>query len=178
VRKAIFAVTEAGAGLLLLAQFLTLYHTRISATAVTVGSASVGSDHSWSVLLIGLMAALFGASLMVNPHRFSLLLVGLLGLLALIIALTHDLPDARSHGLGLVDNQYQGARNVVALGLYVEIGGALVLMWAAALGFLLGGDALTPLPRAPRRQRRGRRDTRGRRPPRPQAEASAKRVGN
>jgi hypothetical protein len=168
VRKAIFAVSETGAVLLILSQFLTLYHTRISGTATTVGSASVGADHSWAVLLVALAAAFFGASLMVNPNRFSLLLIGLLGVTALVIALTHDLPDARSHGLGLVGNDYQGARNVVAIGLYVEIAGALVLMWAAALGFLLGGDALSPLPRAPHRQKRGRRDTRGRRPPRPE----------
>ena len=167
MRTAIVGLTEAGALLLALAQFLALYHTHVTSTAATVGSGSVGSSHAWGVLLIGLLAACLGGALRLSPNRFSLLLVGLLGVIALAIALTHDLPDARSHGLGLIGSHYEGARNVVAVGLYVEIAGALLLLFATAMGFLLGGEALTPVPRhprPPRRQRRGPRDTRGLRP--------------
>ncbi len=166
MRKAIVILTATGALLLVLAQFLALYHTKVTGTAATVGSASVGSDHAYGVLLIGLLAAMFGASLWVSGSRFSLLLVGLLGAISLLIALGHDLSDARGHGLSHVGASYDAVRNVVALGLYVEIAGALVLLFAAALGFLMGGEALAPLPRVSRPPKRGRRDTRGRRPPR------------
>ena len=166
MRKAIFTLTEAGAVLLVASQFLDLYHTKVLGTATTVAASSVGSNHAWGVLLLGILAAFFGVALALSGSRFGLLLVGLLGAISLVIALGHDLSAARSHGLSHVGASYDAVRNVVAIGLYVEIAGALVLVFTAVLGFLLGGEALTPLPRVSRPQKRPRRDTRGRRPPR------------
>jgi hypothetical protein len=157
VRKAIFGLTEAAAVLLALAQFLPLFHTHVSSTAAAVGSGTVGGAHAWGVLLVALLAAFLGGSVLAGSGRFGLLLVGLLGAIVLLIALSHDLPDAHAHGLRLVAGRYDTATNVIGIGLYVEIAGALLLMLTAAVGFLFGGEAMTPAPRpAPGPRRRSR----------------------
>ncbi len=154
MRKAIFGLSEGGALLLVVAQFLPLFHTHVTSQAAAVGSGSVGGAHAWGVLLIALLAGFLGGSLLVNGSRFALLLVGLLGVIALVISLTRDLPDAHAHGLRLVAGHYDTATNVIAIGLYVEIAGALLLMFAAAAGFLLGRDELSAVPRPPKDTRR------------------------
>jgi hypothetical protein len=141
VKKAIFALIGAGALLLAVSQFLPLFHTHVPTMEASVGSGSVGNDHSYGVLPLAALAVLLGLGVYVARSRFALALVGLLGVAALAIALGADLSDARSHGLRLIAGRYETGTNVVGFGLYVEIAGALLLFLAAGFGFLLGEPA-------------------------------------
>jgi hypothetical protein len=154
VRKAILGLIGAGALLLVVSQFLPLFHTHVTSTSVSVGSGSVGADHAYGVLGPAILAALLGVAIYESGNRFALLLVGLLGVAALAIALGHDLSDARDHGLRNVAGHYEMATNQIAVGLYVEILGALLLLIAAVFGFLFGAPG-TAAGRTPRRDRPG-----------------------
>jgi len=180
VKKAIFALIGAGALLLLVSQFLPLFHTHVPTTTASVGSGSVGGNHAYGVIPVAILAALLGWAVYEAGNRFALLLVGVLGVAVLAIALGHDLSDSRAHGLRLVSGHYETATNVIGIGLYVEILGALLLLVATVLGLLFGAPsgATTWVPRRdrPRRDRRpgagpGRMRTPPEKPMRPRSES-------
>ena len=160
MQKAISGLTGAGALLLALTQFLPLYHTHVATTRAPIGSATVGADHAYGVLVLAVAALVLAAALaagaaggaVAGAGRFALALIGLLGLAALAVGLGHDLSDAHAHGLARINGHYTMAHNVIAAGFYLEIAGALVLLAAAVLGFLLGGVSL---PRSRRATRAG-----------------------
>lgn len=161
VRKAISGLAGTGALVLALSQALPLFHTFTSARGLPVGSETVGAAHAYGVLVLAVLGLLLAAGVLISGSRAALLLIGVVAVAALAVCLGHDLPAARSHGFGLLAGHYQTAINVVGVGLYVELAGALALLGASGLGFLLGGDALAPAgPRSPGPLRRSTRGAR------------------
>ena len=134
----------AGSLLLLVSQFTTLATERVAGNAVPVDSVTVGSDHSYALLPIALVGILLAIGVWRVASRPALLALGVLGVLSLVIALAHDLPDARGKGYRLSAGHLVAAANSPSAGLYVETAGALILLVTCVSGFLLLG---TPGPR-------------------------------
>jgi hypothetical protein len=128
-----------GSLVLAASQFMTLFHTRIAATTVPVASATVGSEHAYAVLPVAVLAALLAFGVWSAGSRPALLAVGALGLIALLISLARDLPDAHKQGLRMVGGHYVLAVNRPAVGLYAESLGAMILLITCVCGFILLG---------------------------------------
>jgi hypothetical protein len=158
---AILICTLAGGGLLVLSQFLPLYHTHVAGVLPPVASGTVGGAHGWAVLPLGLLAIVFGVVASRAGSRPALLAVGLLGVAGLVIALGHDLSDAHARGLRYVGGAYAVAANKAAYGFFLESAGALVLLVACVCGFLMLGPPARERPDAERPEA-------GRRPPAPE----------
>jgi hypothetical protein len=86
-----------------------------------------------------LLAAFFAVGVRRVGSRPALLAIGLLGVLALVIALTHDLSAAHQRGLRLVSGRIASAADTAAFGFYVETAGALLLVLTCVCGFVLIG---------------------------------------
>ncbi len=103
-----------GAVLLLVAEFTTLYDVRTSSGGLLVKSVSTGSNHSYAMVPIAVLAALLASVAFRAASRPALLALGVLGVLALLIALVGDLPSAHTSGLtserGLLHGDAGGAR--------------------------------------------------------------------
>jgi len=138
-----------GSLLLVVSQFMSLFHTHITARRGPIAAASVGSEHAWAILPIAALAAFMAWGAWAAGSRPALLAEGLLGAAGMVIALAHDLSVAHRSGLRTVAGHYVLAANTPAAGLYVEVAGALLLLLACLAGFLL-----SPAPgrRAPSRR--------------------------
>jgi hypothetical protein len=140
----------AGAALLVIAEFATLYTVHTATHRAAITSVTVSSHNSYAMLPIAALAALltFGAAR--DRSRPALVGVGALGVIALLIALLGDLPDCQSGGILLLGGQYVLASASPSAGMYLETLGALLLLIAAGTGLLVGG----PPPTAERPWRR------------------------
>jgi hypothetical protein len=138
--------------LLLVAEFTTLFDERTATGGVLVKSVTTGSNHSYALVPVALVAALLAFGVWRAGSRPALLALGVLGVLALLIALLGDLPDAHASGLiGSSATHYVLARTRPSAGFYMETLGALLLLVTCVSGFLMIG----PPPR-PARAARGR----------------------
>jgi hypothetical protein len=133
----ILAATLLAALLLVAAEFATLYQAHIATKSTPIESVTVGSHNSYALIPIALLAAAFGLALRRSGARLLLVGIGILGLVALLIALLHDLPDA--HAVGLADHNSVNATTTAGVGLYLETLGAILLIAAAGLGLALAG---------------------------------------
>ena len=129
----------AGALLILVSQFATLATERVAGNAVPVDSVTVGSDHSYALLPLALLAIVLVVGVWRVASRPALLALGVLGAISLVIALAHDLPDARGKGYRLSAGHLVAAANTPSAGLYLETAGALLLLITCVSGFLLLG---------------------------------------
>ncbi len=149
----ILAGTLLAALLLLVAEFTTLYQVHLAGDPSPIKSVTSGSNHSYAMLVIGLGAAALGALTWRSGSRPALLAVGVLGLVALLIAVLGDLPDAHATGLEVTRaHGYETASSTPSAGLYMETLGAILLIATCGLGFLTLG---APAPRRPPRGSRG-----------------------
>jgi len=137
-----------GALLLLVAEFTTLFKVHVATSSTPVRSVATGSHHSYAMLLIAVCAALLCYAVWRSGSPIGLIGIGLLGLVALLIGLVGDLPDASATGIARVSGHYVEASSTPSAGLYMETLGAVILLIACVCGLLLLG----PWP-APRRQR-------------------------
>jgi hypothetical protein len=102
---------------------------------------------------VALLAAALAIAAWRTASRPAVLAIGLLGVVALLIALVGDLPDA--HAVGLADNNSVSATTTPNAGLYVETFGAILLIATSGLGFtLLGLPGWTIRPRGKSRTER------------------------
>jgi D-arabinose 1-dehydrogenase-like Zn-dependent alcohol dehydrogenase len=83
------------------------------------------------------IAGAFGLVVWRTGSRLALLGIGGLGLVALAIALLHDLPD--THVIGLASHNSVEATTTAKAGLYMETLGAVLLIANSVLAFLLVG---------------------------------------
>ena len=98
-----------------------------------VGEGLVGLRHAEDVVLPLVGAALLRLGVAELAREA-------LGLIALVIALVGDLPDARASGLvGSSATRFLEARSSPAVGLYLETLGAVLLLLASGLGLLMLG---------------------------------------
>jgi hypothetical protein len=139
-----------GAVLLLVAEFTTLFAVRTSTSAIAIRSVGTGSHHSYALVPIALLVAFLSYGVWQAHSRPALLAIGLLGVIALLIALLGDLPDAQASGLiGSSATHYTIASSSPSAGMYMESAGAVVLIITCVCGFLLIGPPTAPI-RTPR----------------------------
>jgi uncharacterized membrane protein len=149
LRAAILAGSLLGALLLLVAEFTTLFSVHVATSSTPIKTVITGSHHSYALIPIALVVALLAIGVWRDGSRPALLAIGLLGIVALLIALLGDLPDANATGLaGSSTTHYVNASSTPSAGLYLETLGAAVLLITCGLGFIALGS---PTPRAPRR---------------------------
>jgi hypothetical protein len=145
--------------LLLVAEFTSLYQVHVATSTSAIKSVSGGSDHSYAMVPIALVAAALGIGVWRAGSRPALLGIGVVGVVAVLIALLHDLPDAQATGLaGSALTHYVNASSTPSAGLYMETLGAILLIATSGLGFLmlgppvparaLGGGRSRPSPRS------------------------------
>jgi hypothetical protein len=134
-RLAILVLGGGGGMLLILSDFLTLWHVDVvTASCSDLASPNLrnactttgGSHHGYALAVLGAIAlvmtwgAAVGSS---RPAGFALLV---LGAASLAIALAVDLPDV--HKTGIVGTQFSNAQAKPGAGFWLElIGGALVV---------------------------------------------------
>jgi hypothetical protein len=136
---AICAATLLGALLLLVAEFTTLFTLRAASPVTTVRSVGTGSHHGYALVPIALLAAVLGYAVWRSTSRPGLAAIGVIGVVALLIALIGDLPDANATGLVLSAGRYVQADSTPSAGFYMETLGAVVLLIASVSGCLLIG---------------------------------------
>lgn len=138
-RAAIITVTLLGAALLVAAEFTTLFTVRVTTSAAPpIKTVSAGAHHSYALIPIGVLAAVLAYGGIRHASRPALLAVGALGVVALLIALLGDLPDARATGLvGSNIAHYQDAGSTPSAGLYLETLGAILLILGSGAALLM-----------------------------------------
>ena len=136
-----------GALLLIVAEFTTLYRVHAVPSGSVVRSVASGSNHSYALIPIALLALFLTAAFRQGGGRVALVGIGLAGIAALLIALLGDLPDARHGGvLGSAARGYVDARAKPSAGLYMETLGAIILIATCGSGLLLTGARARPEP--------------------------------
>ena len=123
--------------LLIAAEFVTLYRVHLANRAIAIESVTVGSHNSYAMIPIALLAAGLAIAVWRVASRAALLAIGLLGVVALLIALLGDLPDA--HAVGLADAYTISATTTAGAGLYMETFGAILLIATSGLAFAMLG---------------------------------------
>jgi hypothetical protein len=132
-----------GALLLGVAEFATLFEVHSSARRAAIVAVSAGSHHSYAMIPIALLALVLTYSIWLTGSRVALLALGVLAVIALLIALIRDLPDAQATGLLLnrgasgTGTSLANATSSPALGLYLETLGGVLLLIAVGLGLLV-----------------------------------------
>jgi hypothetical protein len=139
-RAAVLAAALLGALLLVVAEFTTLFEVRTATGSAVVKSVGTGSHHAYALIPIALLAAVLAYAVYAAATRPALLAIGLAGVIALLIALLGDLPDAHASGLvGTAGTHYVAASSSPTAGFYMETLGAVVLVIASVGGLLLLG---------------------------------------
>jgi hypothetical protein len=147
-RVAILTGGLLGALLLLVAEFTTLFEVSTGA-GPAVKSVGTGSHHAYALVPIALLAAALAYGVWRVGSRPALLSIGLLAVIALLIGLLGDLPDAHASGLlTSTGGRYVSASSSPSAGLYMETLGAVVLLITCVCGFLLLGPPPRPSRRA------------------------------
>ena len=140
VRVAVLCGGLLGALLLLVAEFTTLYDVKTTNGGVLIKSVSNGSNHAYAMVPIALLAALLAFAVWRIGSRPALLAIGLLGVLALLISLLGDLPDAHASGLiGSSTTHFAVASSRPSAGFYMETLGAVLLLITCVSGFIMLG---------------------------------------
>jgi hypothetical protein len=133
----ILAGVAAGALLLIAAEFATLYQVHLATKLAPIQSVTAGAHNSYAMVPIAALAAGLAVAAWRGGSRAALLAVGVLGVVALLIALLGDLPDA--HATGLARHNSVNATTTPQAGLYLETGGALLLIATSGLALLIVG---------------------------------------
>ena len=133
LRPALLALALVACVLLAVAEFLDLNSIRI--ITVTEEGISVGSNHSYALLVIAVAAAVmaYGAFRGSRPAGVAL---AVLGIAALAIVLLVDLPEVDEEGL--YGRDYERAEAQAESGFYVETAGAILLLFTGVLTAVLG----------------------------------------
>jgi hypothetical protein len=119
------------------AEFTSLYQVHTAASSTPVRTVGTGHNNSYALIPLALLAAALAIGVFRSGSRPALLAVGLVGLVALLIALLGDLPDAHATGLvGSAATRFVSASSTPSAGLYLETLGAVVLIATCVLGFM------------------------------------------
>ena len=141
-----------GGLLLLYAETLHLYRIVTPSGSVSNAPGSVrtgGDQHSWAFAVMGVAAAGSAVLARVTRQRLPALAATLLGAIALLVALTVDLPDVTAAG---VTTQLEVGSADPGAGFWIELVGALVL--TAGAGILAALLPPAARPAAPRSRAR------------------------
>ena len=147
LRIALLVLPLAGAGLLIAAEFATLYEVVVVTAVPQGGTFAAGPHHGYALGVIGVGIAVMAVAAALRGSRPAAVAVLVLALAALAIALAVDLPDVRE--TGLIGRTYDAAEAEPRAGLYLEIAGACAALVGGALILLARPE--------PRRRTRSRR---------------------
>lgn len=127
------------AGVLIVAEFLTLYAVRVIRGSSAVPPVAAGAENHYALIPIALLGLVLVLAALRLGDRWALSAVAILGLIALLIGLVHDLPDARRTGLvGSLHIGWVRGASSPSIGMYMETLGAVMLLLTAGLGLLFG----------------------------------------
>lgn len=126
----------AGAVLLALAEFSTLYDIRVAGELPDGGSQTSGAHHGYALLVVAVAVVPMALGAGRRGSRPAALALLALGAIALFIALAVDLPVVRDEGL--IGETYDAAVARPRAGYYLESLGAVILL-VAGMGLLLFG---------------------------------------
>ncbi len=150
LRALVLGASVLGAVLLVVSEFTTLFNIQ-TATGGTIKSVGTGSHDSYALIPIALLAVALAWGAVTSGSRWALIALGVLGVVALLIALIGDLPDAQATGtIGSAASGFHAATDKPSAGLYIETFGAIMLVIGAGCGLLLMREALPE--KAPRRR--------------------------
>lgn len=141
LERGVLAGVFLGALFLTVAELTTLYTVHVATSHAAVRSEATGSHNAYAMIPVAALALALTAGVWHRNGRIALLAIAALGVLALILALVHDLPDAQSHGLLLIAGDYHPATASPSAGLYMETLGAVVLIITGICGLVLAGPA-------------------------------------
>ena len=147
----------AGSLLLVISDFTPLFESRT--VTATIGTVTGGRNHLYAMALIGVVAALMAWGAIRGGSQPAMVALAVLGLLAALIALAFDLPDATSVSTLNRSFAYADAHSFPRVGFYLETLGAVLLLIAGG-GILLltgrpPGEPRRPDGAPPERSRRG-----------------------
>jgi hypothetical protein len=143
-RLAILALGLAGGLLLIVSDFLTLYHVDVVTASCSdlaspnlrdACSTSGGGHHGYALAIIGaiVLVMAWGAAVGASRPAGAALLV--LGAASLVIVLAVDLPDI--HKTGIVGDQFSSAKAHPGSGFWLEIVAAALVTAAGVLRLLV-----------------------------------------
>jgi hypothetical protein len=131
LRLALLVLPLAGAGLLVAAEFSTLYDVRVVTAVPEGGSFSTGGHHGYAQAVIALGIVVMALGAVLGGSRPAAVAVLVLAAGSLAIALLVDLPDV--HETGLIGRTYEAAVAEPRAGLYLEIAGGCAALLGGAL---------------------------------------------
>ena len=130
-RYGLLVVLLAGALLLIVAEFMTLYEIRAVTAVPEGGEASVGGHHAYALLIVGVVLVPMAVGAVLGGSRPAAIAVLVLALVAAGIVAVVDLPDLNE--TGLIGRNYDEAQARPRAGFFVEsLGATLVLVGAVA----------------------------------------------
>ena len=148
VQAVLFGCGLLAAALLIASEFAQLYSVHTSTRRAALQTVSGGSHNAYAFIPIALLAAFLTWGAVRQRSGPALLALGLLGVIALVIALAGDLPDAQASGIVSASGHYVTASSSPSAALYFETLGGVLLLITCVAGFLLGGPPARRPPRA------------------------------
>ncbi|MDP1849999.1 MAG: hypothetical protein Q8K79_19595 [Solirubrobacteraceae bacterium] len=141
LRRLAAALSIVAAGLLVAAEFSTVFEVTVGSLEVVQRSATGGENHGYALLVV----AVFAVALTLHGLRLAGRAAGAglitLGLVVLMVALTVDLPDTRGSGRLPESLAYEDARARAGVALGLEIAGGVLLLAAGGLLAFAGQQA-------------------------------------
>jgi hypothetical protein len=132
VRAALLILPLAGAGLLVVAEFSTLYEVHVGATVPPGASSDAGAHHGYALALVAAAAAVMAVGAVRGRSRPAAVALAVLGAAALGVALLADRPV--TDDTGLYGETYAAARAEAGPALALElVGGAAILAGAVLI---------------------------------------------
>ena len=134
-----------GALLLVMSEFTTLFTIHEAGVSAAIDSIRASSHNSYAFVPIAVVAVALAWGSVLTGNRWALVAVAVLAVVALLIALIGDLPDAQASGtVGSVAAGFRAATDKPSAGLYLETLGAIVLLIVGGGGLLLAapGESL------------------------------------
>jgi hypothetical protein len=136
IRLVLAGVGTLGAILLIVSEFLPLYRVLVGALETEQRSETGWKNHAFAMLLLGLASIpmILGALRGARPAMWALAGIGVV---AILIALTVDLPAAQESGTLRESVTYEDAKAEPAAGFFAETLGGVLLLFTGGLMLLL-----------------------------------------
>jgi hypothetical protein len=143
LRLAILVLGGGGGLLLIVSDFLTLYHVDVvTASCSDLASPNLrdacttsgGGHHGYALAVLGAIAIVMAWGAAVGASRPAGIALLVIGLVSLVIVLAVDLPDI--HKTGIVGDQFSSATANPGAGFWLEIVGAALVAGAGLLRLL------------------------------------------
>jgi hypothetical protein len=147
LRRLAAALSIVAAGLLVAAEFTTVFEVTVGSLEVVQRSATGGENHGYALLVVAVFAVVLTLLGLRGGGRAPGLALVALGIVVLVVALAVDLPDTRGSGRLPESLAYEDARARAGAALGLELVGGVLLV--AAGGLLAAARGGAPVGRRP-----------------------------